>query len=87
MPYIDVHIDVDEFYDQLDRIDKKQLVTYLQQDDILKEHGLIAYDSNELEQGSVLDHEWVDMMNKLNQSRYILTPDQEKILRNLINQL
>ena len=29
MPYIDVHIDVDEFYDQLDRRDKKELVEYL----------------------------------------------------------
>ena len=87
MPYIDVHIDVDEFYDQLDRRDKKELVEYLTQDGILEECKVVAFGSTDSQTGSPLDHEWVEMLTKLDASRYQLTEEQEQILRNLIKQL
>jgi hypothetical protein len=43
-------------------------------------------DAEEIE-GNLLDYEWIAMMNKINESRYQLTPEQETILINLAKSL
>jgi hypothetical protein len=87
MPYIDIDIDVDDFYYELSRREKQELITYLKQDGLLDEQRLVEFDSSDSSEGSVLDHEWVDMLNKINQARYQLTSEQEKLLFNLAKQL
>jgi hypothetical protein len=87
MPYVNIHIDVDEFYDELDRHDKKELVKYLEQDGILEQCKVVEFGDLEAKIGSPLDFEWVAMLTKLNESRYQLTPEQETALRQLVKSL
>jgi len=61
MPYVNIHIDVDEFYDELDRHDKKELVKYLEQDGILEQCKVVEFGDLEAKIGSPLDFEWVAM--------------------------
>ena len=88
MPYIDIDIDVEDFYDELDRCEKEELIELLEQDGFLeKKQVLRASEDADGIEGNPLDHEWVEMMNKINQSRYQLTPEQEDILINLAKSL
>ena len=88
MPYIDIDIDVEDFYDELNRCEKEELIELLEQDGFLeKKQVLRASEDADGIEGNPLDHEWTEMMNKINQSRYQLTPEQEDILINLAKSL
>jgi len=89
MPYIDIDIDIDDLYDELSSWEKEELIGLLKKDGLLESKSLVEWDAEEDEasEGSPMDHEWVAMINKINESRYQLTPDQEAILINLAKSL
>jgi hypothetical protein len=83
MAYINVDVDVDinDIYDDLDDSEKEDLVALLAADGFLST-GLIDVVGN-----SILDAEWQDMLSKLDKARYQLSADQEKILQELVKNL
>lgn len=89
MPYINVDVDVDDFYDDLSSWEKEELIGLLKKDGLLESKSLVEWDADEDEaiDGNPIDHAWAEMMNKINESRYQLTPEQETILINLAKSL
>jgi len=88
MPYIDIDIDIDDFYDELNRYEKEELIGLLEQDGYLEKKQVFrASEEADGIEGNPMDHEWAEMMNKINESRYQLTPEQETILINLAKSL
>jgi hypothetical protein len=89
MAYIQVDIDVDDFYYDLSSRDKQELINLLKDDGYLEKNQLVeALDDDEYEfEGSPLDHEWHTMISKINKSRYQLTKEQEQLLINLAKSL
>jgi hypothetical protein len=88
MPYIDIDIDVDDFYDGLSRYEKDELINLLEQDGYLEKNQVFcASEEPDGIDGNPIDHEWTEMMNKINDSRYQLTPEQETMLFNLASTL
>jgi len=91
MAYINVDIDVDDFYDDLSSRDKQELINLLKDDGYLESNRLVeAIDDDEDEDefnGSPMDHEWYALINKINKSRYQLTKEQEQLLIDLAKSL
>lgn len=91
MAYIEVDIDVDDFYGDLSSRDKEDLIELLKDEGLLEAKRLVeTLDEDEAEdefEGSPADHEWYAMINKINQSRYQLTDEQEQLLINLAKSL
>jgi hypothetical protein len=88
MPYINIDI-TDDFYDELNRYEKKELIRLLKKDGLLDSKRLVEVNGLDVEEieGNLLDYAWVEMMNKINKSRYQLTTEQETILINLVKSL
>lgn len=86
MAYINVFIDIDEFYRDLNRQEIIELIGFLKEDGYLKQSELIPYDSEEVD-GNPLDHAWVEMLQKIHTSRYQLTPEEETQLINIAKRL
>jgi hypothetical protein len=91
MAYINVDIDVDDFYDDLSSRDKQELINLLKDDGYLESNRLVeAIDDDEDADefnGSPMDHEWYALINKINKSRYQLTKEQEQLLIDLAKSL
>jgi hypothetical protein len=89
MPYVNVDVDVDDFYDDLSSWEKEELISLLKKDGLLESKRLVEIDGDEEEAtiGSPLDYEWVAMINKINEARYQLTSEQEQVLINLAKSL
>ncbi len=89
MPYINIDIDVDDFYDELNSWEKQDLIRFLKQDGLLASSRLVEIneDDTEVITGNPMDHEWVAMMAKISSNRYQLTPEQEMLLINLAKEL
>jgi hypothetical protein len=89
MAYIEVDIDVDDFYEVLSSRDKEDLINLLKDDGLLESKRLVKTLDEDVDEyeGSPVDHEWYAMINKINQSRYQLTDEQEQLLTNLAKSL
>ena len=90
MAYINVDIDVDDFYDDLSSRDKQELINLLKDDGYLESNRLVEAIDDEYDdkfEGSPLDHEWHTMISKINKSRYQLTKEQEQLLIDLAKSL
>ena len=90
MPYVEVDIDVDEFYNQLSSRERDELIGYLEDAGHLEAKGLVdpnLEDTEELLKGNVLDIEWAQLIQKINAARYRLSVEQEEILINLAKSL
>jgi hypothetical protein len=86
MTYIQVDIDVDDFYDDLSSRDKQELINLLKDDGYLEKNQLVEAIDDEFN-GNLIDHEWYAMINKINKHRYQLTKEQEQLLINLAKSL
>jgi hypothetical protein len=84
MAYIEVDIDVDDFYSELSSREKRELINLLESDGLLPDTG--DADDTELV-GSPMDHEWDEMLTKINNGRYQLTSEQEQLLITLAKNL
>jgi hypothetical protein len=84
MAYIEVDIDVDDFYSELSSREKRELIDLLESDGLLPE----SEETEEVELiGSPMDHEWDEMLTKINNGRYRLTSEQEQSLIELAKNL
>lgn len=83
MPYINVHVDLDDIYDDMDRSDKEAMAEWLCDD------GFVVMTNEDISSGkpSLTDIEWVSMITKINAARYQMTSEQEKILSDLAKSL
>ena len=81
MAYINVDVDINDIYDDLDDSEKQDLVALLAADGFLST-GLIDVVGN-----NILDSEWRTLLSKLDNARYQLSAVQEKILQELVKNL
>ena len=86
MPYINIDIDVEDFYDDLTTSEKRDLITFLQEDGMLDVADVVV-DSEIVQVATPVDFEWLEMIERINKSRYRLTPEQETMLFNLASTL
>jgi hypothetical protein len=86
MPYINIDIDVEDFYDDLTTSEKRDLITFLQEDGMLDVADIVV-DSEVVQVATPVDFEWLEMIERINKSRYRLTPEQETMLFNLASTL
>ena len=87
MPYIEVDIDVDDFYSELSMYEKQSLAEMLEND------GFCTLDEDdecnefEIENPTLLDEIWVEGMRKLFHSRMQLSVEDEETIKNIVNKL
>lgn len=82
MPCLRLHVDLDEIYDDMDRSDKRQMAEWLYDDGFV-----VTSNTNISDRPSITDIEWVQMITKINDARYRLTAEQEKMLFDLAKSL
>ena len=90
MPYVEVDVDLDEFYDDLSDWEKDELVEKLIKDGYQMKDPNRDYEEeygDEEFTGSLHDIEWSQMITKINTARYQLTAEQEKMLVDLAKSL
>jgi hypothetical protein len=88
MPYIRVHVDLDEIYDDMDRHDKNAMAEWLYEDGILDTHPNSEIRKmvrgNEESNG---EKELRDSLSKLWNSHYQLTNEEELLIKQIANRL
>jgi hypothetical protein len=88
MPYIRVHVDLDEIYDDMDRHDKNAMAEWLHDDGILDTHSnpeirkMVRGDKE-----SNGEKELRDDLTKLWNSYYRLTNEEELLIKQIANRL
>jgi hypothetical protein len=76
--YVDV--EVDEFWDECSTSEKEALVNRMVDDGWVKRTSHIAG-----QQLSMMDIEWVEMCNNLSDLRLSISPDDEEIIKQIVN--
>ena len=84
MAWIDVEIDLDDVYDKMGRHEKELMVDWLREDGYISAFNTGDAESDD---ASPLDAEWNQMIQKIHEARYQLTPEQEAALISLYNTL
>lgn len=84
MTWISVDIDLDDVYAEMGRHEKELMVGWLREDGYISAFNTGDAESDD---ASPLDAEWNQMIQKIHESRYQLTPEQESVLINLYNTL
>ena len=84
MPYIRIDVDLDDVYNEMDRHDKKTIAEWLHEDGVLETHPnpeirKFARGDNE-SQG---EKELRDSLTKIWNSYYLLTSEEEEIIKKL----
>jgi hypothetical protein len=88
MPYINLHVDLDDIYSDMDRYDKQAMAEWLHEDGILDTHPnaeirkLVRGD-----QESNGEKELRDNLSKLWNAHYQLTNEEELLIKNIANRL
>jgi hypothetical protein len=85
MPYIEVDVDVDDFYDELSRWEKQSLVEMLEKDGFCE----LEQEDNEfiIKDPNALDAMWIEDMKKLFHGRLQLSNEDEETIRKIANKL
>jgi len=88
MPYIRIDVDLDDVYNEMDRHDKRTIVEWLHEDGVLETHPnpeirKIVRGDNE-SQG---EKELRDNLTKIWNSYYLLTSEEEEIIKKLSSRL
>jgi len=84
MPYIRIDVDLDDVYNEMDRHDKRTIAEWLHEDGVLETHPnpeirKIVRGDNE-SQG---EKELRDNLTKIWNSYYLLTSEEEEIIKKL----
>lgn len=88
MPYLRLHVDMDEIYDDMDRSDKRQMAEWLHEDGILGSHPnpeirtLVRGDGE-----SPGEFELRNNLLKLWNGHYRLSNEDEEIIKKIANKL
>ena len=84
MPYVNIHIDLDDFYNDMDRGDKRDMAEWLHEDGILESHPnseirkLVRGDDE-----SPGETELRDNLLKLWNTHYQLSNEEEEIIKKI----
>jgi len=88
MPYIEVDIDVDDFYGELSMYEKQSIAEMLEND------GFCTLDEDDRDEDefkivnlTMLDEIWVEDMKKLFNARMQLSMEDEETIKNIVNKL
>jgi hypothetical protein len=88
MPYINVHVDLDEIYDDMDRHDKREMASWLFDDGVLGSHP--NPEIRKLvkgEEDSIGEKEFKDALEKLWNAYHRLTNEEELLIKQIANRL
>ena len=88
MPYINLHVDLDDIYDEMDRQDKMGMAELLYDDGILDEH--INPNIRKVvrgEQESPGEEELRDNLTKIWNSYHQLTNEEEELIKKIADRL
>jgi hypothetical protein len=88
MPYINVHVDLDQIYDDMDRRDKQEIAEWLHDDGILETHN--NTEIRKLVRGkeeSNGEKYLRDDLTKIWNSYYRLTSEEELLIKQIANRL
>ena len=78
----DLDIDVEEFVDDCNSWEIKQLLSYLREQGHLNDNNIPAEDMN------ALDQEWAEVIDKISgNARLRLTTEEEELIRKIANRL
>lgn len=82
MPYFETEldIDVDEFISSCSKSEIKELIEALQEDGHIGKDSVIQEENMNL-----LDEEWLKVTNKLNTLRLRLSPEEEELIKDIVN--
>lgn len=84
MPYLRLHVDLDEIYDDMDRSDKRNMAEWLHEDGILESHP--SPEIRKLVRGkeeSPGEAELRDNLLKLWNTHYQLSNEEEEIIKKI----
>ncbi len=88
MPYIKVHVDLDEIYDDMDRIDKKEMAEWLIDDGILDNHPNSEIRKMVRGKEESNGEKFLrDDLTKIWNSYYRLTSEEELLIKQIANRL
>jgi hypothetical protein len=73
MPYVNIHVDLEDVYDDLSKSEKQMLVDWLEQDDILPTIKVSNY-------SGLMNQEFNDVCSKLAQSYYRMSKEDEELI-------
>lgn len=88
MPYVNIHIDLDDFYDDMDRSEKRQMAEWLYDDGILHIHQ--NHEIRKLVRGdeeSPGEFDFRNDLTKLWDGHYQLTIEDQEIIKQIANKL
>ncbi len=85
MPYIDVDIDVDDFYDNCSSYEKKELISYLREDGLLPdaEEKMVVGNTAEVIR-NVHDVEWYELLQKLAPLRMQMSVEDIEAIKQIV---
>ena len=73
MAYINVHVDLEDVYDELSKKEKEMLVDWLEQDDVLPTVAVSNYKG-------IMNEEFNDICSRLAQSYYRMSKEDEEMV-------
>jgi hypothetical protein len=73
MPYVSIHVDLEDVYNDLSKSEKEMLVDWLGQDDILPTVNVSNYNG-------LMNHEFTETCSKLAQSYYRVSKEDEETI-------
>ena len=88
MPYINVHVDLDDIYDEMSSSDKRDIAEWLHEDGILNKHPnteirrLVRGDEESFDEKELRDD-----LTKLWNGHYQLTIEDQEIIKQIANKL
>jgi hypothetical protein len=88
MPYINVHVDLDDIYNDMDKSDKRNMAEWLYEDGILEKHPnpeirkIVRSDEESFDEKELRDH-----LTKLWNGYYQLSNEDCEIIKQLANKI
>lgn len=83
MPNINIDIDLEDIYWELNSRDKKTLLHWLQEDDIAPDPASLSFP----EPTNYLDYEWEEMITKLAMNRHVFSTEEFNVIKDLCSKL
>lgn len=88
MAYINVDIDLDDVYDDMSRYDKEQMAEWLEKDGFCNLEDEYKSDNEfEIENPTLLDDIWIEVVKKLFNGRLQLSLEDEETITKIANKL
>jgi DNA-binding SARP family transcriptional activator len=87
MAYIEVDIDVDDFYGEMSSWDKQSMAEMLEKDGFCILNDEDEEDNWVIEDPNVFDEVWVEVVKKLFHGRLQLSNEDEETIKNIANKL